>query len=198
MHRLLLGVFVLLVAAPAHAQSTDFGGRFAIGGQVGTSKTWDDEGGLGTGPGYGGFFSTRLREKLLFIADVERLSHERIIAGGSLEFVGDSTLVTAGLSYRFSTSRVQPYVLGVAGVNVYSGTRTIREAGPTPSGPFGPATVLQKEGTDFTLGFGGGLDIFLTSRFSVRPEVRFFLIDASDNSNPHAAARLSIGAAVHW
>jgi hypothetical protein len=114
-----------------------------------------------------------------------RAQHEREIAGGPLE--GTATGVFGNVVYHFSKGRTQVFVMGSAGLLRSETTHTY---------PFrGTPTTFGSDNNDFAWGGGGGVMIFLTPRFSLRPQFRLVFSEATGVMGLAAA---SMGIGYHW
>jgi hypothetical protein len=180
---LLIPVFVLLAAARAGAQGPVYRGE--VFGAVGVSRMGGDEGSLGSGPHVLGGAGVRLAPRTSIEVDVTRTRHERDIAGGPLE--GTATGVFGSGVYHFSDGRTQVFVMGSVGFLRSETTHTY---------PFGGTpTTFRSNDTDFAWGGGGGVDILLKPRFSVRPQCRLVFSEATGIMGL-AAGSIAIG--YHW
>jgi hypothetical protein len=114
-----------------------------------------------------------------------KAQHERDIAGGPLE--GTATGILGNVVYRFSEGRTQLFVMGSVGLLRSETTHTY---------PFnGTPTTFRSDENDFAWGGGGGVRIFLTPRFSLRPQFRQIFSEATGVIGLAAA---SIGIGYHW
>ena len=158
---------VLVFPAPSSAQTDD--PRGSVAGIFGGGKTWDDEGGLGTGMAAGGRLEWRLFGTTSIEGSLDLLKHKR---SDAFQADGDSMIAGLSLIQRFSRTRVQPYVLG--------GVHLIRHDGTTRLGDM----AVARESTDGGFHFGGGLAVRVNERIEIGPEARFFIIQADDGSSP--------------
>jgi hypothetical protein len=127
----------------------------------------------------------RFAPKASVEADVLRVHHERVIAGGPL--TGNATGVFGDLVYLFGEGQTQVFAMGSAGVLNSRTTHTF------PSG--GGVRVLNVDETDFAWGGGAGVKLFVSRRFSVRPQFR---IVVSERTGVLGLASASVSAAYHW
>lgn len=180
---LLLPMFVLLASVQAAAQVTATRGEVFAG--AGVARVGGDEGSRGSGPVVVGGVGFRIATRTSVEVDAMRAGHERDIAGGPLE--GTATGVFGNVAHHFSEGRMQVFVMGSAGFLRSETTHTF---------PFGGTpTTFKTEATDFAWGGGGGVKIFLTPRFSLRPQFRLVFSEATGVMGLAAA---SIGAGYHW
>ncbi len=189
--KILMFIFCLVACAPA-ALAQDFTPKGEVFGSVGGGKTFDDEGGTGSGLDFGGGIGYRFTSKFGVEGAVNSIRHKRDFGNGVV-FEGTGTFVSANALYYFSTARVQPYVIGGGGfVNHQNRSRF-------------PETPLQPEvsSNGKAVNFGAGVRIFLNKYISLRPEVRIF-VGYPDSSRlrsieaPFSVLRGSIGVSYHW
>ncbi len=181
--RLLTRVFVLLATSHAAAQGPAHRGE--VFGAVGVSRMGGDEGSLGSGPHVLGGVGVRLAPKAPIELDVMRAQHERDIAGGPLR--GTATGLFGNGVYHVSEGRTQVFVMGSVGFLRSETTHTY---------PFGGTpTTFTSDDIGFAWGGGAGLKIFLTPRFSVRPQFRLVFSEATGVMGLAAG---SIGVGYRW
>lgn len=99
------------------------------------------------------------------------------------KFERDGTIVTGSVHYYFLQQRVQPYVLLGGG---YMGVKTkslYREPGYEQSREYTDSSVMLEVGT--------GVDIFLTTHLSLRPDARVLV-------GPDGLVQGSINVCYHW
>jgi opacity protein-like surface antigen len=169
---------VMLTAPAAGAQTT------TAGVSIGAGKTWDDEGGIGNGASLGGRVDTVLFRNTRAEIAVDLLNHDR--PGDFFRAHGHTVLVSGSLVQRFGGSRAQPYILGGVTLAHHSGTTTI------------DGVVTDRKSTDTGFHVGGGLSIRAASRFEFGPEVRFYVVQAGDDSAPAFAQSIGVRAAVRF
>jgi hypothetical protein len=180
---LLAVVFVLLACSPAAPQSaTD---RSEVFVAAGACRMGGDEGSLGTGPCVLAGAGFHLAPRVSAEVDVMRMRHERDIAGGPLE--GTATGAFGNLSYQFTEGRIRIFVIGSAGFLHSETTQTYPVAGRP--------TTFRSEDEGFAWGGGGGAKIFLTTRLSLRPQVRLVF---NESTGVMGLVATSIGAGYHW
>lgn len=181
--RPLAPMFVLLAAAHAAAQGPAHRGE--VFGAVGVSRMGGDEGSLGSGPHAVGGVGVRLAPRASIEIDAMRAQHERDIAGGPLR--GTATGIFGSGVYHVSDGRTQVFVMGSVGFLRSETTHTY---------PFGGTpTTFRSDDNGFAWGGGGGLKIFLTPRFSVRPQFRLVFSEATGVMGL-AAGSIRVG--YHW
>ena len=165
--RVLFLLLMLAMAPDLWAQTNVSRGR--VGGILGAGKTWDDEGSLGNGIVVGGRFDWRLFGGMSVEGAAEVLTHER---SGFFQAEGESVILSASILQRFGGMAWQPYVLG--------GLTLVRHSGTTQFDIF----RSDRNSTDGGFHFGGGLAVQVGQRFEVGPEARFYIIHASNSSDP--------------
>ena len=99
------------------------------------------------------------------------LGHDR--SGGFFQANGHTLLTSASVTQRFGTGSVQPYLLGGLTIARHSGTTT-----------FDTDIPRRHTSTDMGYHFGGGVAVRLRQRFEIGPEARFYIIQASSDSDP--------------
>lgn len=171
--RIVAWSLVVLVGLSADARAQSPESRGTVGGIVGVGRTWDDEGGLGTGRAFGGRIDWRIFGNTSLEASVDSLSHDR--SGGFFEAEGRTTLLGASLVQRFGGSATQPYVLGGVHLASHSGSTTFDDM------------RTERDSSDVGYHFGGGIAFRAGQRLELGPEVRFFLIQPENDSDPAMA-----------
>jgi hypothetical protein len=171
-------VFVLLIATNLFAQSSPPRGGAAI--VVGSSRTWDDEGSLGTGITAGARVDWALFENTRIEGAIEYYRHDR--SGGFFESEGHGSITSASLLQRFGHGGAQPYVL--AGIDLFHHDGTTRVGDLS----------TRRQSYDRGFHFGGGVAVRIGDRFEAGPEARFYIINAGNDSDP--AWAYSIGGRI--
>ena len=113
--------------------------------------------------------------------------------GTAREGVLDATLASANVYVRFPHGRVEPFLIGGVGglwtTSVNSVTR-MRDG-------VGVMSELEQRDAGLAIGFGGGVDVRLTPRLSVRPEIRIYDSTAMSRTNL-AIIRTAVGMGYRW
>ena len=106
----------------------------------------------------------------------------------------DVVILSGSAVYHFSSSKVQPYVLG--GLGVLRGQRTVVVL--IGSGPdFFEEERYQENWNKVGIEFGGGIKVALTPNLSLRPEFR--LLDTTAGEGPNLGVpQLILGVSYHW
>lgn len=160
-----------VLSGNAQAQSVETRGTASAVG--GGGRTWDDEGGLGTGPVLGGRVDWRVFGNTSLEASIDALSHDR--SGGFFEAQGRTLFIGVSLVKRFGSAAAQPYVLGGYHVAKHSGSTTF------------DGMRTDRDSTGHGFHFGGGVAIRIGDRFELGPEARFYIIQPKDDSDPAMA-----------
>lgn len=173
---------ILFASGPVAAQRAASRGELFAG--AGIARVGGDESSLGNGPHFFGGVGFRLSTRVAVEVNAMTARHERDI-GGPLE--GTATGVLGSVVYHFTDGRTQPFAMGSAGLLRSETTHTYTF--------LGEPTTFRTDETHFAGGGGGGVKIFLTPRFSLRPEVRIIFSEATGVLGLVAA---SIGIGYHW
>jgi hypothetical protein len=160
-------------------------GRVELFAGGGVARVGGDEGSLGNGPYLTGGIGFGLGPRASIELDVMKARHDRTIAGGPLE--GTATGIFGSVLYHFSNGRTRPFVLGSVGLLRSDVTQTFPVNG-TP-------TVFTSRDSNFAWGGGGGAKILLTSRLSLRPQLRLVF---SESTGVMGLVAPSIGAEYRW
>jgi opacity protein-like surface antigen len=171
--RIVVWSLLLLVGLSADARAQAPESRGTVGGTVGVGRTWDDEGGLGTGPAIGGRIDWRIFGNTSLGAAIDSLSHDR--SGGFFEAEGRTTFLGVSLIQRFGRNAVHPYVLGGLHLASHSGSTTFDDR------------RIERDSTDFGYHFGGGIAFRVGERMELGPETRFYMIQPENDSDPAMA-----------
>lgn len=154
------------------------GPGFSSGVNVGVSRFSDGD--LGTG------FSGRVFvEYAPYIHEIAlklsggylRFEDEITLGEGSFtskqDVVFEDLYLTGGIVYRFSRGQIVPFVTGNLGIYHYRKDDVSSAAGPiidgTQASPFD--TVNSKDGNDFGVNFGGGIEWFMRDQMSLSMEI---------------------------
>jgi hypothetical protein len=187
---------MLLAPAVAPAQTGVPVRRTEVFGVVASETLTDDEGSLGTGLMGGAGVRYRLSDRIDVEGRVERIAHERNFDSGVL-FSATGARFVGRLLYHFSNGKARPYVAGTGGYMTITRSSTFPIVSPEPG--FGRPIVTGHDTFERSLneplwGGGGGVDLRLTDRWSVRPEANLLW------SVPSNYVGLQFGAAlgVRW
>ena len=156
-------------------------------GAIGIGKTYDDEGSLGSGLNAGGGFGYRLSRRFAVEAEVNAFRTRRDFSSSFAPFQANGAHVMgSGLLY-LNRGRAQTYLLlgaGLLHVHVKNGF------GGAPAG---------RSANGFAVNFGGGLKIFVSPHFSLRPELRIYSGGLGEAVEPpFSDIRISLGVGYHW
>ena len=192
----LVAMLMLPVAAPAQTGASDR--RTEAFGVVASETLTDDESSLGTSLMAGAGVRYRLSERFDVEGRGERISHERNFDGG-VRFSATGGRVVGRLLYHFSPSdrKMRSYIAGSFGYMSLTRSSAFPIVSPGPG--FGRPIVTGHDTFERSLneplwGGGGGVDLRLTDRWSVRPEANLLW------SLPSNYVGLQFGAAlgVRW
>jgi opacity protein-like surface antigen len=178
---------LLLIAPTVCAQN--YTPRGEIFGSVGGGKAYDDEGSIGKGVDFGGGIGYRLTPRFGIEGQVNRISYNRDLPL-SARFEGTAVFTTANVLYHFTTSKAQPYVIGGLGFVHHENRARFAEE----------STTFIRSTNGIATNFGAGVKIFLSKKFSLRPEFRVFIADTKGSGvePPFSVWRGSIGFSYHW
>ncbi len=207
-----LAAFVGVLLAPASA-SAQQDGSFGAGGapratafvSIDYNSQIDDESNIGKGAGISGGVAYRLSRKVSAGVEVVRLAHRRDLTyydvpGHPSEGVvavhstlaGAATYVLGHVTYRFATSRIQPFVSGQAGMMHYSGTPW----GAMFPGP-GHDPAARFRTTAGAVGVVGGAKVMLAGAFWAGPQMGLLLAGTGE-SGTKAALYGGVRAGYDW
>jgi hypothetical protein len=167
MRPLLVTLTLVLVAAPAHAQTVNSRSSFSAIGGSGT--TYDDEGSLGKGWLIGGAYDHVLFGTTRVELSAELLTHNR--DSGYFQSTGNTAIAGVSLLHRFGKGNAQPYVFGGVTLGHHAGTNTFVTA------------RVHLSTTNPGTRFGFGLALRSGDRIEISPELRmnsFFTSTDSD------------------
>lgn len=88
--------------------------------------------------------------------------------GSAREGVLEATAISANVSYHFGGPRARPYVVGSIGV---LRTETVTSL-TIVTGTTATLSEITEKDTGMAIGVGGGVDVAITPRLSLRPEFR--------------------------
>ena len=113
--------------------------------------------------------------------------------GSAREGLLDATLATANLYVRFPRGRVEPFLVGGVGGLWTTSVNSLTMM----RGGVGVMSEVKESDAGLAIGFGGGADVRLTDRLSVRPEVRIYDSTAMSRTNL-AVIRTAVGIGYRW
>lgn len=170
------------IASPLLAQ--EYGGTVSVHGSLALGGYWSDESFNGNGVSFGGAVDVFPTSLVGFEVEVDGGHHSRDFTSG-VGIDGSTVHFSGNVIIRFARARVQPYLVGGAGL-LHSST--------TFAGPAGEPSESSDEALMGNLGVG--LFLFLSPRVSVRPEFR--LVGYDDSSPVTHYYRASLGVGYHW
>ena len=163
---------------PCEAQEGSLPYRWEVFGTAGLAGIWSDESHLGNGFDYGGGVGLRLSRRFGLEFQAERATVSKSFASG-VEFEGENSAVSGTVHICFPVGRFEPYVFGGLGYASLEETSTFTEEAET----YHSTTNVSR------LEFGGGIRIFLSSNWSMRPEFRMALLNE---------VRGTVSVGYHW
>lgn len=177
MYLVLLLAALGLTPAIAAAQTTD--PKWTFGGTGGWGKTWDDEGGIGSGWLVGGYVDRKLSKNvdLDFAADL--LSNKRT---DNFEADGKTTYLSAQVIRRFGSRQANGFVMGGGALAVHDGITQFSD------GSF----RTEHTSTNPGLIFGGGLSFRTGNDIEIAPIVRMTLMFIEDDSDPWSSITVAL------
>ena len=197
--------WIIGFACAAALLATDAGAqlrpnRVTVAASLSLGSFWGDESRLGWGPILGVAVRYQPWERWGFEFDTRRYTYERRFPTSGVVFAGEGVAFTGGVTYYLRTSGARPFVSG--GIGILRSERESRYPidAPLSSLPFPRGTrptigeeVFHSTGTDAGLSIGGGLDIPLGARWSLRPEARSLWGAGSVLSPLDLGASLALG-----
>ena len=174
-----LGGFVCVVALiSTDAAAQQRPNRVSIAASLTLGSFHSDESHLGGGPLLGVAVRFQPWERWGFEFDTRRFTYERRFTSGVV-FAGEGVQLTGGVTYYLRTSGARPFITGGIGIlrSENESRFPIRPPLSTLGIAHGPPPsigeqVFHSTGTNAGLSVGGGVDIPLGARWSLRPEVR--------------------------
>lgn len=166
-------VLFACVASNAYAQTTPER-RWTFGVTGGWGKTWEDEGGIGTGVLIGGYLDRRLSKHVDAEISVDVLKNKRTDA---FRADGHTTYFSAQLVGRIGTRTANLFVTGGGTLGVYRGT----------TGFLDGSFHSRHSSTNPGFIFGGGLSFRTANDVEIAPIVRMTLMRVESGSDPWAS-----------
>jgi opacity protein-like surface antigen len=154
-------IVVLFGVGCSLAAGQDYRYSGEVYGGAGCGKFYDDEGSLGTGPTYRAGAGWRLTRHLGIQGELVGIHHAR---RDNFRVQGNAWSAFGNVLYYFSTSKVQPYVLG--GLGALNTTYHFS----FPQVPGLPENSVSR--TDLAIALGAGARVFLSRRWSLDPQFR--------------------------
>ncbi len=156
-----------------------------------------DESWQGAGPSVGGIIGARMWRGAWAEVAIDRLHTKRDFST-DVHWRDRTLLFTGGMSYRFTGSRVQPFIEGALGAARTHSTRIFPTWAPDSTGRIarGPDQVDTSRATNLVWGFGAGLRMPAGRAFSISPELKCFVVP--DSSNPRSVWQGSIRLSYGW
>lgn len=180
-NRLLLLLFTTLLITPATAYGQTTDPKWTFGATGGWGKTWDDEGGIGSGWLIGGYVDRKLSKNvdLEFAADL--LWNKRTDA---FQADGKTTYLSAQVIRRFGSRQANGFVMGGGALAIHDGVTQFSD------GSF----RTEHNSTNPGFMFGGGMSFRTGNDVEIAPIVRMTLMSIDDDSDPWST--ISVGVRV--
>lgn len=157
--------------------------RWTFGGTVGLGKTWEDEGGMGSGWLLGAYATRRLsrRVDLELAADVQR--HDRSAAGeAQWESKGQTTYLSLAAVRHYGDRRSSWFILGGGTIGIHRGTAGFADEPPVP----------RNDSTHGGLIVGTGLSFRTRRQVEISPALRMTLMGVDRDGEPVTSIMTSI------
>lgn len=150
-------------------------------GHIGAGKAYDDEGNIGYGAAAGVGLGKRVTRRWSVEGEWTRFHHERDFSfASSFRSEGYGNFFMAnGLLHFNPEGRIQPFVLGGAGILKY-----------------------ETQNAGFGFNFGGGVKGYLTDHWFIRPEFRVQIGQGTRRNGgpepPISQGRVQVGVGYRW
>ena len=162
------------------AQATE--SRWTFGATGGFGRTWDDEGGIGSGWLIGGYVDRRLSQNVDVEVAADLLRNRRTDA---FEADGHTTYLSAQLIRRFGSRDANFFVMGGGALAIHEGTTGFSDGS------------FHQEHSSTNPGFiaGAGLSFRTANNLEIAPIVRMTMMQIDSDSDPWSSitAGLRIG-----
>ena len=168
----LVAILFLIPAGHAQAQ-TAADSTWTFGGTAGYGRTWDDEGGIGSGALLGGYADRRLTKRLDVEVSADLLKNRRTDA---FQADGWTTYLAAQLVGRFGPRTSNFFLMAGPALAIHRGTTR-----------FSDGTFHQRhESTNTGWMAGTGLSFRTRNDIEVAPLVRITMMNIDTDSDPWA------------
>lgn len=156
--------------------------RWTIGATGGFGRTWDDEGGIGSGWLIGGYVDRRLSQNVDLEVAADLLTNRRTDA---FEADGHTTYLSAQIVRRFGSREANFFLMGGGALAIYQGTTGFSD------GSF----RTEHSSTNPGFMFGAGMSFHAARNLEIAPIVRMTLMQIDSDSDPWSTitAGLRIG-----
>jgi hypothetical protein len=185
----MLAVFSLM-GHSAEAQER----RLTAGVDFGAATTWDDEGMLGRGAAIEGHVAVAVNDRVTIRGVFDRVPYYRDTSW--LRFDGSFDFFGGELERRFRSGTVQPFILGGGGVVRFSDIWIQKNRG-SPLAP-GTGALYSRTGIFGAAVAGTGLDIAISPRISIRPNLKVYMMMPDNDLFPAMSVRPGVGLTMRW
>ena len=168
--------------------------RLTAGVDVGAATTWDDEGMLGRGSAIAGNMAVAINDRTTVRGVFDRVPYYRDTSW--LRFDGSFDFFGAELERRFRRGTVQPFIVGGGGFVRFSDV-WIQKTGGGPLLP-GTEALFSRSGTFGAAVAGTGLDIAISPRISIRPNLKVYMMGPDNDLYPALSVRPGVGLTMRW
>jgi Outer membrane protein beta-barrel domain len=169
--RLFLVIFAITLGLAENAAAQASESRWTFGATGGFGRTWDDEGGIGSGWLIGGYVDRRLSQNVDVEVAGDLLKNRRTDA---FEADGHTTYLSAQIIRRFGSRDANFFLMGGGALAIYRGTTGFSD------GSF----HMEHSSTNAGFIFGGGMSFHTASNLEIAPIVRMTLMYIEDDSDP--------------
>ena len=166
--RVLILIFAITrpLAEKAAAQASE--SRWTVGATGGVGRTWDDEGGIGSGWLIGGYVDRRLSQSVDLEIAADLLTNRRSDA------FGHTTYLSAQIIRRFGSRETNVFLMGGGALAIHRGTTGFSD------GSF----RTEHSSTNPGFMFGGGMSFHVDRNLEIAPIVRMTLMQIDSDSDP--------------
>lgn len=177
--RLILVIFAILVglAETTAAQSAE--SHWTFGATGGFGRTWDDEGGIGSGWLIGGYVDRRLSQNVDLEVAADLLKNRR---SDAFEADGHTTYLSAQLIRRFGSRDANFFLMGGGALAFHQGTTGFSD------GSF----HQEHSSTNPGFMFGAGMSFHVANHLEIAPIVRMTLMHIDDDSDPWSTITVGV------
>ncbi len=165
------------LAENAAAQASE--SRWTLGATGGFGRTWDDEGGIGSGWLIGGYVDRRLSKNVDVEVAADLLKNRRT---DSFEADGHTTYLSAQLIRRFGRRDANFFLMGGGALAIHEGTTGFSD------GSF----HQEHSSTNPGFIFGAGMSFHIANNLEIAPIVRMTMMQIDDDSDPWSAITAGI------
>ncbi len=197
-------LFLVMTVAAWTAGAQEYKGE--VFGSFGHGSVGEDDGSLGGGFVLGGGIGYRFSRRWGVEFDISRHGYQRDFSGDGIvhQWDGNALILAGSLLCHFRPEdRTQPYLrFGVS----YANQELNEVYRVTPSASFDPGSEAREETIHRTtkhmgLDLGFGVRIFVSERVSIRPELRYSILNERGGGKFPEVLHVpwvSVGVSYHW